>query len=319
MQVMTARGTSPREANPDITVALKNLIKDFSSAGVTYEEICISVDGRSDWNANSLKQFVHRKGKARRTQKILSLAKAISKLSQQDSRLAQFKSDPRVTFIKRFLEEDTLSSLHTVQKTEFSDVWKSFHLKSKNYFLPETLAFVRFARNLDDNESETTPQKLEAKQKKIIITVLVTTRKTPEGYKFTMKILGRSKRVVIGEVYQTSTNTYFIGVAHPVNQVMSEDEFFELDAFSLNAIHQRASHNELGIESFCFSNSELPYSVIPVCFTGMDGMGRPFSGIGLLIDEFEFENYGIDDHVFSRAECSKQNENLTKLLEAAHA
>lgn len=286
----------------DAAFALRRLLKDVVKAGIGYDEILEKIDKIHGWKEASLRKFIIRTTEPRITSKVRGLAAATIELIELDQRLLELIKDNSLGAIKELAADlpekyQTDSPGSNVQK-----IYGHLHEKSFAAYLPKKLAFARYARD-----------------RSMIVVVLVTIEKRQSGYQFTLKISGKGRRIVLGHVLHTQTSLYFTGIAFPITKIITDQEFYEMDGFNIDEIHRLGGHNELGLESFAIQNSDLPYALIPSCYYGLDGSGKPISGIGLIISEKEFDNLGIRSHVFSAVNCANKFLPLKNALDLANA
>ncbi len=283
-------------------ILLKDLLKRLSRSGTSYSEISHLV-GEREWSENSIKQFVHRDKVPRITPKLVLLAEiVVDRLSEVlgESSLTPFEYQLMSSLIARKDREYSFTEL----KEELSSRFSALKGKSPVAYLPPQVAFVRFGR----------PEGIERSNKMIIILVEIV--QSGSGHFFTMKITGSQKRrrVVIGDVSFTLNNTYFSGIAYSVHELMTDEEFLELDTFDIKVLDRCSSRNEVGLEIFAISNSDMSYSVVPTSFCGLDGEGHPISGIGALISCEQFSKFNISGSVSSSVDCTGENKELFEAL-----
>lgn len=276
---------------------LRESIRNISHSGLSYEQMSDLIDSKYGWNAGSIKQFAYRETNPRITPKLVALAEFVSNQLHESRELAEKLSSADLRLLDQLAESHNES-----EPISSRGIYDQITKRSLSIFLPDKLAFARFGRE----------------EKKIVV-VLLTIKKGVQGYEFTMKISGDGRRIVVGDVLHTTINTYFTGFAFPINKKMTNEEFSALDAFDIESIHKMGAHNELGIESLVISNSDLSYSIMPAVFCGLDGMGRPKSGTGIVFSDTEFSRFNVEPQVFSSVSCSKNSGELQKALRKAGA
>lgn len=271
---------------------LKQVVRIASKEGYSYGQMSSDMGSSSGWNANNLKQFVARGGDARDSRKIRQLAATI--VDYFENKSLNDHDLPRVVRIKsRLVTVDQENDLNR----EIGTVFYKIRKQSASISLPSRFAFIRFGR-----------------ENKKIITILIEVKWSDIGYSFVMK-MSSGKRVVIGDISHTIMNTYFNGLAFMVASSIGTEKFYELDVKDAVNRHQYLSSNPIGIETIAINNADLLQSSFTACFTGLDGSGKPVSGIGILVNEAEFEKFDIAETVFSSVECSDSNNKLKQILE----
>ena len=291
---MTATDLTPHQG-----AVLRAAIKSLSADGITYEKICAPIDSRHNWNENALKTFVSRKTTVRLNSKTRALLNRVAELGQQpDMPFRPANEDLRI--LQHELMETEEASHATSVVADVDQRFQGARQASVFLEMSETLALVREGRS----------------QGQVII-IKVNTKKSSAGYSFTMKIQGdhKRRRIILGNVLQTQMNVYFMGAAYKVRDGFDDQGFYDLDAFSPKERDEAILPNIVGIETFCVSRTQVSDQVSSAFFTGLDGLGNPISGNGVLITGGLFNDYGIKNEVFSSVACTTLSPKLQEIME----
>lgn len=268
---------------------VRKTIRQLSEEGITYSELASHTPPELDWTANAIKMLLRRGGQIRHNAKSEALIEAINRVLAIKVRgTTQSASDEGSKF------EAGMNLLKTSK--HIGNRFKSISEVSTNFTYATKLCFIR----LDAGNQGVVP-------------VLIETRHTATGCIFSMKLTGISgnRRIVVGDILVTLQNTYFSGLAYEVNAKI--DDFVSFDAFNIDNVLQVTSGNEVGIESISVRNSDMQLAVKPANFQGLSGAGLPMTGTGAIIEESQFEFYGVDSEAFKHQQKSVVNPELLKL------
>lgn len=291
----------------DAINALKRVISTLSSLRITYNEIANQTYGDFAWTGNAIKQFIHRHSEfSRINDRHVHLAHVVVTICDRhyeaigdrlpSSDLKSINSlldatDPKVTTKAEDLSKDVGERIRNLRRA------------SSTLVLPAQFAFVRYGRK-PTNEPD----------HRFMIVLLVQCKQSSDGYTFSMKIQGKSQRVVIGGVTRTNNAIYFNGIAY--RYIGDTSEFAALDCMNLNKLNQNISLNEVGMENFSVAVHHLSAPIAPTCFLGLDGLGYPISGIGAMIDPSVFSEFKIDTSDLSYLKCVEENSEMQKMLDS---
>lgn len=281
---------------------LRKALKELSLSGVSYSDVCAQTSASSGWTSESIRKFASRSNRVRITPKVRDLAATVTKILDKESQEEFSLSGPEKTEIRTlnpFVNQKFDNSEFSI---EIGSRFRRLRENALSAVLPDKFAYVRYGRD-----------------KNVLITLLVQIKRSAKGYNFSMKISGSAQRIVIGDVSVTLSNTYFTGMAYALNHQLEKKEFATFDAFDLNEMDELVSRNEIGIESFCFASRDISNSTIPAFFFGLDGSGNPISGLGLIIDKSEFDFFGIEEDVLSKATCAASSPVLNKAMSKINA
>lgn len=282
---------------------LRRTIRLLSECGITYSQIADEIDSQWGWNSNAIKQLVVRKeSRVRKSSKNTALVRVVERLAIEV--LLPLESDKfddsdleRIRSLANGVENYQESDVDLATK-RIGQRFQTIRKRSALYQYPDRAAFVRW----------------DWKQTRLI-TVLIDTRKGTNGHVFTMKISGQvGRRIVVGDILETSRNTYYSGLVYEVSEEINYDRFYDLDAFDAKAVERITGPNEIGLECFCISNQYLNQRVAPAPFHGLDGRGKPISGMGVFVKAPAFAELGIEEDDFSSVECTIRRKPLTDIM-----
>jgi hypothetical protein len=290
----------------ELGAVLRRLLRELSSSGLTYSQMEDLIAPKGIWNANAIKQFAFRTGGARPTKRLSYLVKFVARAADEF-----FSDDIKSNLMEeliyinaiseRSLPEPAAAPLRNASargSNFFSSEFSRLVDSANRIRIPEKFAFVRF--NAIGNKA---------------FVVQVTTKKGSDGHLFVMKISGSHNRVVLGFVLLTTSIVTFQGIAYDVQGELTAEEFSSLDLFSISKLdNDIVSQNEIGLESFSFYLQDLPYSVIPVFFSGLDGKGSPISGKGMLVGVAQFGRFNLDEKLVTSVQCDDPDVPIIKAM-----
>lgn len=249
---------------------LKELTIAAIGLGLSYAEIELLM-ADADWNANAIKQFVHRRSSSRTSPKVRRLAVVVLDFldtHDEDGDLADERS-----YVRGVLDSRSADIIKF-----YDQKFRASRSISSQLFFPDRYGFVRF----------------DILNKSFLVISVEIISMGDQSY-FSMSLQGGSgkKRVVVGSLHSTATNTHMVGLAFSVSEFASESDFDALSHKNLGEIHHLLSSNPIGVEELSFPNSAFKDTYFPVAFAGLDGGGIPIAGIGMLINEESLEDFGI--------------------------
>lgn len=270
----------------DAVESLKRLIKRAAIDGFTYAEIAKQSDTRAYWNQNSIKQFVNRTAASRKNEKTIALAKVIYKHFDSNRDLYGDNSSIISDIIK--LKENILDRDYRILFSSIDRAFDSINNSASIVKLPDHFIFCRYSTNMD-----------------YVVLIRVDLYKSTHGIAFTMKISGRNnqRRIVIGNVSNTISNTYLTGVAYNVASRVNDKNLLEFDFSDPENNNILFSSNPIGQELIAIPNTSLFKTEFPVCFCGLDGRGTPINGVGAMINENALSYYDISLNNISIVKC----------------
>ena len=249
---------------------LKELAVEAIHLGLSYAEMEKQV-GADIWSANAIKQFVHRPSSSRTNKKVKRLAKVV--LDYLDHSDTENDHAVKRAYVRSIFDSKPVDILKF-----YDQKFRSSRTISAQLYFPKRYSFVRY--NIQNMGF-------------LVISVEIIT--VGEQSYFVMKLSGggNKKRVVVGSVHSTVTNTHMVGLAFSISEFATAEDFETLSTRKLDDLHHLLSSNPIGVEELSFSNVAFKDTYFPVAFAGLDGGGVPVAGIGMLINEESIADFGI--------------------------
>jgi hypothetical protein len=279
---------------------LKRLASTASAGGLSYAEMCARIGAKGTWTANSLKQFVNRGSVSRPSENAIALAEVLVKYFLNESDVVDQQTSDDLKFVRSTLLDGAGAEIVKFLEAKLNAAQKV----ATDFYLPERFAYLRYSID----------------RASVAIIFIELFERANEIY-FTMRIHGsrNRRRVVVGHVLSTLSNTHFHGLGFTVSEFIDDQEFENIRFSSANDIHRNVSSNAIGVEEISVSNVLLRDVYFPVCFTGLDGAGTPIAGIGLLLNNNIIEKFGITQNHPGMTVGGELPRGILDLLERAGA
>lgn len=255
----------------DEILALKALLRDLISAGVSYASIADLAGNHV--NANAIKQFALRDSGAPRMTPLVS---SLMKVSHQAIELIE-NEELKSNYLSRINE---ISSSNLSNNFLYNAFDRAQELASSIRFPKEYMYIRKFSKSDE------------------IINIPISIFRIGGNYAFSMRIIGhRGLRYIYGNVLKSTHNITFDGFAFEVNELASKENLFEIDIFNESDRMKYLADNSHGQETLSFQAASLGNVVFPVGFGGLDRYGHPLIGTAILINPLGLDN--LDTHALA--------------------